>query len=57
MKSITKRISYYTRKVAQYTAIHPSKRRNPYRHDRLMAYKKILGKQIEVRRNERTLYL
>ncbi|MDM8098700.1 hypothetical protein [Oceanobacillus oncorhynchi] len=44
---LTKRISYYTKKVAQFGAIHPSKRRNPYRHDRLMLYKKLMHEQIE----------
>ncbi len=37
---IEKRISYYTRKVAEYGSIHVSKRRNKYRHDRLMNYKR-----------------
>lgn len=47
MKSIEARISYYTNKVAQYGAIHPSKRRNLYRHGRLMAYKKAMHEMIE----------
>lgn len=47
MKPITERIRYYTKKVADYGAIHPSKRRNPYRQDRLIAYKKVMHKQIE----------
>lgn len=43
-----KRISYYTRKVAEYGAIHFSKRRNPYRYKRLMQYKQLLNEQIKV---------
>ncbi|WP_407270005.1 hypothetical protein [Radiobacillus sp. PE A8.2] len=46
MKTSVDRIPYYLRKLAQYTAIHPSKRRNPYRHDRLMFYKAGMDKQI-----------
>jgi len=40
---LEKRISYYTRKVAEYGAIHVSKRRNSYRYDRLMQYKQQLN--------------
>lgn len=34
------RISYYTRKVAEYSAQHISKKRNQYRYERLMQYKR-----------------
>lgn len=44
---LVERIAYYTKKLAQFTAIHPSKPRNPYRHDRLMLYKKLMHEQIE----------
>ncbi|GIO18106.1 hypothetical protein J18TS1_12060 [Oceanobacillus oncorhynchi subsp. incaldanensis] len=43
---LPKRIAYYTKKVAQFGAIHPSKHRNPYRHNRLMLYKKLMHEQI-----------
>lgn len=46
MKPTTYRIAYYVKKVAQHGAIHPSKHRNPYRHNRLMVYKKGLHEQI-----------
>jgi hypothetical protein len=48
-KSIPHRISYYTKKVAEYGSIHPAKpkpRAYSYRHGRLMVYKKLLHKQI-----------
>lgn len=47
MKSVEARIAYYTKKVAQYGEIHLSKRRNPYRLGRLMAYKKAIHETIE----------
>lgn len=47
---IEHRIAYYTRKVAEFGAIHITKKRNPYRDDRLMAYKKLMHNQIEVER-------
>lgn len=47
MKSLDARIAYYTRKVAEYTAIHPSKPRNRYRADRLLGYKKSLHRRIQ----------
>jgi len=47
MKSVEKRISYYLKKVAEFGSIHFSKRRNPYRYNRLMAYKKLMHEQIE----------
>ena len=47
MKTNVKRIAYYLKKLADYNSIHPSKRRNPYRQDRLIAYKKVMHKQIE----------
>ncbi len=47
MKTSVERIPYYLRKLAQNTSIHPSKRRNSYRFNRLLAYKKAMHKQIE----------
>lgn len=41
-----KRISYYTRKVAEYGSIHVTEKRNPYRFDRLMKYKKLMHDNI-----------
>ncbi|GIP64545.1 hypothetical protein J32TS6_31000 [Virgibacillus pantothenticus] len=43
---LDKRIAYYTKKVADFGSIHPSKRRNPYRHERLLLYKKLLHEKI-----------
>ncbi|WP_197035847.1 hypothetical protein [Virgibacillus halodenitrificans] len=40
------RIAYYTRKVAEYVAKHISKGHNPYRYDRLMAYKSELNRRL-----------
>lgn len=45
-KTVVDRIVYYTRKVAQAGAVHPSKGRNPYRHARLMAYKAEMHRKI-----------
>jgi len=42
-----KRISYYTRKVAEFGAVHVSKKRNQYRYDRLMNYKRRLSELAE----------
>lgn len=42
MKPITKRIQYYTRKVAQYSALHTAHIKPPWykrRYQRLLAYK------------------
>ncbi len=47
MKTSVDRIPYYLKKLSQYTGIHPSKRRNPYRHDRLMVYKKLMHERID----------
>ncbi|MGM8215147.1 hypothetical protein ACLIA0_06155 [Bacillaceae bacterium W0354] len=41
-----KRIAYYTKKVSHYTAIHPAKRRNPYRFQRLMNYKHEMNRRL-----------
>lgn len=49
-KTAVDRIPYYVRKVAEFGAIHPSKRRNPYRNTRLLVYKSAMHKIIE---NER----
>src|SRR5690625_4058866 len=46
-KPSVERINYYLRKVVQYGGINPSKRRNPYRYDRLMLYKKLMHEQID----------
>ena len=43
---LDKRIAYYTKKVADYGSIHPSKRRNSFRHERLLLYKKLLHEKI-----------
>lgn len=46
---LDKRIAYYTKKVADFGSIYPSKRRNPYRHERLLLYKiykKLLHEKI-----------
>lgn len=56
---LPKRITYYTKKVAQFGAIHPSKpqpRAFKYRHQRLMNYKKRMHELIkEERANRRGL--
>lgn len=44
---IDKRIAYYTRKVAEFGAVHITNRRNQYRQERLLAYKKLLHQQIQ----------
>jgi len=41
-----KRIAYYTRKVAEWGAVHHTKRKNPYRYDRLMKYKKLMHQKL-----------
>ena len=46
MKPIEVRIPYYLKKVNQFMASR-SKKRNPYRYDRLMVYKKMMHEQIE----------
>lgn len=49
MKSTAQLIAYYTRKVAQYGSVHPSKARpraNKFRYARLMAYKTAMHKRI-----------
>lgn len=47
MKPVEARIAYYLFKVVQYGGIHASKRRNPYRYDRLMSYKRLMHEQID----------
>lgn len=42
MKSSIDRISYYLKKVNQETGFHPTKKRNPFRHQRLMNYKEAM---------------
>jgi hypothetical protein len=51
-KDVVDRIVYYVGKVAQKAAIHPSKRCNPYRHKRLMAYKAEMHRRIELTKKE-----
>ncbi len=49
-KDVQHRIAYYTRKVAQKSAIHPSQkppRAHTYRHQRLMNYKAAMMREIE----------
>lgn len=46
MKSNVNRISYYTKKVAEYGSMHHSRKRNRYRFNRLMAYKKLMHDQF-----------
>lgn len=51
MKTHVDRIHYYTRKVAEYCAVHPAKRKPGFsenRHKRLMTYKAAMHKRIEV---------
>lgn len=43
---LEKRIAYYTKKVAEYGSIHFTKRRNPYREERILLYKELLNKKI-----------
>jgi hypothetical protein len=48
-KNITYRIAYYTKKVAEFGSIHPSKKQPKsytYRHKRLMSYKKLMSQKI-----------
>ena len=49
-KDITHRISYYLKKVAEKTSIHPAKkppRSYKYRQQRLLLYKKLMHQEIE----------
>lgn len=49
-KTVQHRIAYYTRKVAQKSAIHPAKkppRSHTYRHERVMQYKAAMMNLIE----------
>lgn len=50
MKSTIDRIAYYTKKASQYGEKHHSLKRNPYRWNRLMNYKKTMHEQIEKER-------
>lgn len=50
-KPLDARIAYYTRKVAEYGAAHPNKEPNPYRFERLIAYKKELDRRIKLQKN------
>jgi hypothetical protein len=49
-KEIIHRIAYYTRKVAERSSLNLAEklpRSYTYRHKRLMAYKKLMHKQIQ----------
>lgn len=49
-KDVIHRISYYLKKVAERTSIHPAKkppRSHTYRHERLMLYKKLMHEEIK----------
>jgi len=50
-KPLDARIAYYTKKVAEYVAIHPSNPRNPYRYERLVNYKRELNRRIKEQKN------
>lgn len=50
MRPLEHRIAFYTKKVADYGSVHPSKARparHRYRRDRLVIYKALLHQQIE----------
>ena len=49
---IERRIAYYTRKVAELSAVHPAKRTDKHRRrgDRLLQYKAELNRRIKERR-------
>jgi len=42
VKPIEERIPYYLRKLSEFISTHPSKRRNPYRFQRLIKYKRAM---------------
>jgi hypothetical protein len=49
-KDVSHRIAYYLKKVAERGSIHPAKKqpvRFKYRHERLMAYKKLMHERIK----------
>lgn len=49
-KGIAHRIAYYTKKVAEVSAVHPAKKPPnsfKYRQERLMLYKKVMHEQID----------
>lgn len=49
-KDVCDRIAYYTRKVAEYGAVHPASKQPAafkYRQKRLLAYKKRMHELIE----------
>lgn len=49
-KDITRRIAYYTKKVAARGAVHPARKQRQafkYRNERLLLYKKLLRELIE----------
>lgn len=43
---LDKRIEYYVRKVVQFGSVSNNKKRNKYRHKRLLLYKELLYKRI-----------
>lgn len=51
MKSLSQRIAYYTKKVAEKGSIHPAKKQPAsykFRNERLQLYKKLMHKEIEI---------
>lgn len=43
---LDKKISYYTRKVAEYGRVPNTEKKNQYRFNRLLVYKKLLNKEL-----------
>ena len=53
-KSVSDRVAYYVKKVAQMGAVHPAMKKprsHTYRHQRLMNYKDAMHKQINDHHN------
>lgn len=46
-KPIEARISYYTKKLAEYFSTHVTKKRNKYRLERLANYQRTMHERIE----------
>ncbi|NMH72818.1 hypothetical protein HF078_07025 [Bacillus sp. RO2] len=56
-KDVTHRIEYYTRKVAQRAAVHPSKKQPrfyKYRGQCLLAYKELMHEEIRMYQEARS---
>jgi hypothetical protein len=50
-KTIDRRIAYYLKKVAEKGSVHPAKKQPrsfTFRHQRLMAYKRLMHEQINL---------